>query len=189
MFVRSEEHTVGDTGFLQQLLATRAVVVWFSAVNTYTGATRDELINAGYYNPEPSIGLAPLSWSGRNFSFTLDWTNPQNDHHIFTITGSVSADGRTLTAVDAYDMRSFQGGFHIETTRLKLKNLPHDEDYNLVPHDGFDYGMEGTGARNLFVSMTRNILDRPPDRPGYDYDYVSTNWEIGGTSIYVQFFR
>ena len=58
-------------------------------------------------------------------------------------------------------MSSFQGGFHIETTQLKLKNLPHDEDYNIVPHDGFDFGMEGSGARNLFVSMTRSISHHP----------------------------
>jgi hypothetical protein len=189
MFVRSDEHPVGDSTFLQQLLATRAVVVWFSGVNTYTGATTDELVAAGYYGPDPSIGLAPLSWSGRNFSFTLDWTNPQNDHHIFTITGTASADGRTLTAVDAYDMISFQGGWHIETTRLKLKNLPHDEDYNIVPYDGFDFGIEGSGARNLLVEMTRSISHHPDEGASYDWDYVSTNWDAGYPYIYVQFFR
>ncbi len=189
MFVRSEEYTVADTSFLQQLLATRAVVVWFSATNVYTGATRDELIDAGYYNPEPSIGLAPLSWSGRNFSFTLDSTNEQDDHHIFTITGSVSADGRMVTAVDTYVMRSFQGGWHIETTQLKLKNLPHDEDYNLVPYDGFDFGMQGSNARNVFVSMTRSISHHPDYGTSYDYDYVSTNWDSGYPYLYIQFFR
>jgi len=189
MFVRSEEYTVADTSFLQQLLATRAVLVQFSAVNTYTGDTWDEWIATGYETPEPSTGLAPLSWSGRNFSFTLDWTNPQDDHHVFTITGSVSADGRTLTEVDAYDMRSFQGGWHIETTQLKLKNLPHDEDYNIVPNDGFDYGIDGSDARNLLVEMTRSISHHPEYGPNYDYDYISTNWYTGNPYIYVQFFR
>jgi hypothetical protein len=191
MFVRSEEYTVGDTGLLARVLASRAVLVTFSAVNTYTGVIQDDLISIGNYSPIPEIGLAPLSWSGRSFSFTLDWTNPQNDHHIFTVTGSISTDGRTVTDFEAYEMLSFQGRIHIETTRLKLRNLPYDEDYNIVPSDDMDFGMESPDARNMFVSMTRNVYEAPMEGdPGYDYDYVSTDWDNSDTPyIYVQFFR
>lgn len=189
MFIRSEEYPVGDTGFLQQLLATRAVLVEMSAVNVYTDASRDEMLAFGLQNPEPAIGLAPLAWSGRNFRFELDWTNAQNDHHIFTVTGSVSADGKTVTSFSVYDMRSFQGGMHIETTRLELKNLPYDKDYPFAGGDDFDFGIYDTGARNLFVSMTRNVFDRDSEGKTKEYDYVSTNWSATTPWIYVQFFK
>jgi hypothetical protein len=88
-------------------------------------------------------------------------------------------------------MLSFQGRIHIETTRLKLRNLPYDEDYNIVPSDDMDFGMESPDARNMFVSMTRNVYEAPMEGdPGYDYDYVSTDWDNSDTPyIYVQFFR
>ncbi|MBE0644109.1 MAG: hypothetical protein IH600_08515 [Bacteroidetes bacterium] len=189
MFIRSEPYTVGDPGFLQGLLATRAVLLWFSATQTYTSKTIDELLGFGYYGPEPSIGLAPLAWSGRNFSFQLDWTSPQDDHHIFDITGSVSADGRTVTSFNAYDMSSQQGGWHIETTRLALKNLP----FGNYPYSGggdYEYGIEGRNAKDLFVSMTRSVHDYDGQGHTTDYDYVSTNWDAGSMPyIFLLFYR
>lgn len=191
MFIRSEEYTVGDTGLLASILASRAVMVTFAATVNYTDITQDEILMYGYQYPDASINLAPLSWSGRNFSFQLDWTNQQNDHHIFSVTGSVSANGRMVTSCDVYDMSSFGGGWHIETTRIKLKNLPYDEDYNIVPNDDMDFGIENSSAKDFLVEMTRNVAHHPePPQQNYDRDYVSTQWDAPRVPyIYVQFFK
>lgn len=186
--VRSAPVTAGDASLLEQLQACRTVLVEFAATNSYTdGKERDESHDFGFSYMVTGIGLQPVSWNGRSFTFSLDHEN-STMHTQFTITGTVSKDGRTLESVEVQFRNVQDHGNHTERAELRLSTLPFDPNHNIVPTGDFAFGGDYPEAEQYleFFSCHVDRLDSQNNR--IIYDSIETLWKLDDR-IHVKFFK
>lgn len=110
----------------------------------------------GYFyisNATPPISTkpsSPLIWAGTSFScsFDMPWGGSLRD--IGTISGQISADGKTLTSLTAENRT--EGAVVYWIDRIQYKNMPLVENGN---RDGYSCEITGPNVQNHLVSVYR----------------------------------
>jgi hypothetical protein len=194
LYYRSEPLTVGDDGFLTKLKSSQAVLIDMSARQTWSdGSSQDATVGIGYQYYDPSAGITPLSWSGNSFTFSCDYSYDDQlgtNRTQWTVTGTVSSDGRTIVEVTGEGTYKSSNG-QTSHEKLRLANVPFIKNYPFAGSDDMDFGNWDRAVRNYFVSYEANgyVSD---GQGGYKpATYVSTDWDYAGSDpwIFVQFFE
>ncbi|MCB2206192.1 hypothetical protein KQI65_15725 [bacterium] len=183
IYVRSEPVIAGDPGILAELQSCTTVAVEFSAVNKYAnGQEIDETAAYGATYLDESIGMQPIAWSGRSFSFSLVYSNSTLSTD-WSLSGTVSADGRTIENMRITSITQWSGGA-TENDEMRLRDLPLDETYSLVPVGEFNYGSYYPECQNMLEFFKCQYEGSSQGQ----FDYVETLWGPSDR-LYVSFYK
>ena len=186
IYVRSDPVLAGDAGILEQLQQCTSVLLEFRATNRYEGGHEESVVESyGYSYVDASIGMQPISWSGRNFVFALKYANSTLDTD-WRLSGTMSADGRTIESMHVTSVTDWLNGT-VEDDEMRLRNVPLSPNYYLVPKGAFNYGGYYPEVAQYLESMSCQ-LEHYENPNMVQYSYIETLWQPSAR-MHVLFFK
>jgi hypothetical protein len=150
----------------------------WAAPNTTTSTVRDEAISCPFnYNNE--LTVMPISWTGNSFAGKFTWGRGDNQR-VYTVSGSISADGTTLTSLTssyAEKSRGSSGGGD-RTVKITTSNIPiWTGNTPSTTISGPDIAKYVTGI-SLLVNSDQTGVGKTSSR-----QYVASDWTKGSMQL------
>ncbi len=130
---------------------------------THTSTTDIFSIAVPYDYPDNYI---PITWSGLSFSGTSDYMVGNNSHRVHDISGTVSADGKTVSARYSYVRNDGVG-------TVLLSNWSASFEISNVPFNKIAVGQTGETAGNTITKFDYHFTTNYEGNPWGDTKYLN----------------